>query len=221
MRSAEEITRINRAMTEANGDRDVAAAALGITKHALTNILNTTLALKTQWCKPRKLITVSPSELVQGMPLDLMSAELPAEVAARNQEAFDKLLAKSINPEAMAVNQTLAKMFGQHLEQCGNLVGGTLIERVLLLKEEIKKRQEEVDRGFVGEDAGTQLKATLEFIAAADNTIISVMEIINRTTTARAKLKEMEGGNNAGRPKGKPGFGPKTAIIAQNVTVGA
>lgn len=215
MRRDEEVKRIHAALTECNGDREAAAIKLGIEKRQLTQMIHSLVSLKRAWGQPK------PPNLPVAIPIpQMVTQESFEELERKNDEQFENLLAKTLNPSEMETSRSLSKMFGRHLGQVANLVGGTLIERAMKLKDEISKAEQRLEIGFGGDDAGQQLKATYEFITNGNNTLISIMEIINKSAMARAKLREMEQAKNGGKPNGKPGFGPKMANVVQNVAVG-
>lgn len=214
MRRDAEIVKIHSALTAANGDRDVAAAALNIDRRQLTQIIHGIASLKRAWGQPKSL------NLPVAIPVPQpVSQETFEELERKNDEQFENLLAKTLNPGEMETSRSLSKMFGRHLGQCANLVGGTLIERAMKLKDAIADAEKRVEQGFVGETAAMELKSTYEFITNGNNTLISIMETINKSAMARAKLREMEQAKNGARPNGKPGFGPKMANVVQNAAV--
>lgn len=220
MRSLEEIAQINQAMTKANGDRQVAAMELQIEKRKLTQILHSTPSLKAIWCPAKNTVPVTTLEVMKGLDLQPMTVESAEALEAANDKSFEALLEKSLDPAELATARSLSKMWGKHLGQCGDLIGGTLVERALKLKAQIQKAQDEMDAGFEGEFAGLQYQARSIFVIEAHKILLSVQDGITKTTMARAKLKEMSQQGNGGRLNAPTKFGYKNAIIAQNVTVG-
>lgn len=219
MRSADEIRRINESMTRANGDRQVAAMELQIEKRRLTQILHSTPSLKAIWCPAKNTLPVTALEVMKGLDMQPMTVESAEALEAANDKSFEALLEKSLDPAELATARSLSKMWGKHLGQCGELIGGTLVERALKLKAQIQKAQDEMNAGFEGESAGLQYQARSIFVIEAHKILLSVQDGITKTTMARAKLKEMSQQGNGGRPGGKPGFGPKVAINVNHLTM--
>lgn len=216
MLNAEEIKRVNEVMTACNGDRTKAANILCISRTVLSSYIACSKDLKNLWSKPRVKKEVTAMQAYSGPRLEVVDPETAEEQEKRLDAEFEKLVCGTgtMSGEMIAA-RALQKAYGHHLNRCMDLMGGSLVDRALKLKKLIDDKEKLIAEGSGTGDMVQAMIYTAELNGYLEmhNVLIKILEVSNKSSLARAKIKQMEGNKEAGKPKGKPGFSPKTQTI--------
>lgn len=217
MLTADEKRRINDALTRNNGDRRLACAALNITIKDLKTIINNNKDLKALWGKkPRALLTIGSGEETPNVQVVVVENE--ALIQARREQEFQKLVSVTGGEGELENSFSLQKAYGRYTEECESLLGGTLVERGIALRKLLKRLDAEIEEAL--SLPVEELKVRSDLYAECHKQLARIMEVVTTSRLARAKQTALkEAGKSKG--KGKTSFGPKTAIVAQTVMMGA
>ena len=216
--SPEEIRKVNEVMTSCNGDRTKAASILCMTRPALTQMINTCVPLKQTWVKAREAKPITDIQQYAGPALQVLNPETVEEQEKRMDEEFELLICGSagMTPDMAAARQ-LQKAYSNHPARCIDLIGGSIIDRAIKLKKLIdsldQKIAESSEAPCLDEITVQQYTTDRTFYIQAHQVLTGMLEKTTKTSLARAKIKQMEGGKSEGKPKGKPGFSPKQQNI--------
>lgn len=213
MLSPEELRKCHEVLTACNGDREKASKILCMTRANLTKLISVNKPLGDVWTtkhKPKEAIT--SVEVFKGPTLKVLEPETYEQAEKRMDAEFQTLVCGTGEMTAeMAAARALQKAYGNHLGRCMDMMGGNLMSRALKLQKLIDDKQRVIEEGVQVMDEVEVMKYTAELNGFIEmhNVLINIMSMTTKTSLARAKIKQMEGTKEAGKPKGKPGFGPK------------
>jgi len=216
--TAEQRAKINQALTTCNGDRKLACEMLNVTGRQLRDLIYNNPDLKSSWSTPKA--RASEVELMDG-PRIVAEIENPVVNEATQAKFAELMKATGATEDDLKVAMSLQEAYGKHTSKCVDMVGGGLVKRAISLGVLLDKMEKQLDEGFHGEDAGEQFATWNETYAEANKNMIRIMEVLTASEVARAKVKlfASQASGGKGNNRNRPSFGPKTAIIAQNVTV--
>lgn len=210
----EETAKINSALTACNGDREAAAAMLNVPFAELKIKMMNRKALRVQWSTPqasKEVVVQSNGQLPVPIP-----AETQEEMAARAQADFEKLMQGANGDVDLAQALSLQKAYGKYTEQCQALVGGSLIEQAMKLKDLLNKIHPRLTEGVSGALPEGFTSMSILY-TECQKQLGSIMEKVNASLVVNAKVKAIREAGKNGKAR-KPGFGPKnqTNVVAQN-----
>lgn len=152
--------------------------------------------------------------------VQVVTAETEAQIQARREQEFKKLLVGTAEEGDLVEAMSLQKAYGRYTEDCESLIGGTLVERGLKLKRILGLLDDQISKDLEAEALSETFTSKSILYVEAHKMLARIMEVVSGSRLARAKaLALKEAGKSKGR--GKTSFGPKTAIVAQNVMVGS
>ncbi len=202
-------------MVACNGDRKKASEILCMPRVALTATLQNCRPLKQVWCKIEKPEPITAVQSYKKPALQVLDAESAADLEKRMDLEFEKLVCGTgeMTSEMMSA-RALQKAYGSHLGRCMDLMGGSLVDRALKLKKLIDEKEKLIERGTeTGDLVQAQVyTAELNGYIEMHNVLIRILDMSNKSAMSRAKIRQMEGGKDSNKPKGKPGFSPKQTI---------
>lgn len=210
----------NEMLTKHGGNRQKAADEMGVTKMSLREMIRSDSALHAVWGRKtkREMNLTAPD----GSKVTLALSE--DQIAAENEKTFQAIMSPLLSDEDVAKNLALAKMYGNHSELCGSIIGGNVFERTLKLV----KQADDVDKDIadmrqmgIDMDTNMRLRTLTEFSINLHKRIESASNMIVQGRVANAKIKALKEAKKS-NATGKPGFPVKTAqtnIVAQSVQV--
>jgi hypothetical protein len=218
MADADEIKKINDALTQAKGKRKIAAELLGITVNALSLRMHKLPEVMSLWGnRNRKIVLLKQAD---GEVVKLKVNE--AEIAADHERQFARIVQPIMGTDAEATEMmALAKAYGQHSQLCESVIGGSVFERAIKLKKIADEVDAQVRKEHERGSTPEEMKALYEHQLGLHKALRDTAEMINRGRVANAKVKAIQDAGK-GSHKGKTAFGPKqsqTNIVAQNVQV--
>lgn len=215
-----EIKKVHEVMTACNGDRQKAAEILCMSRADLGTTISKCEALNQVWKKNRTKAPEAPTavELYKGPALQILNPESAEEQEQRLDQEFEKLMAGQggVSADLLAA-RSLQKAYGKHLGRCMDLMGGNLVDQAMRLNKLVKERQHLIENppDCMDEIAVMKYSADLNFHSQCIDSLVKILDMATKSNLARAKIKALEGGKDSGKPKGKPGFGPKTSVNVQ------
>ena len=234
MLTDEEKSKIHSVMESCGGDRNMAAAALGMTPQKLKDTLHNSPELKSRWTRSkaatqppsavsvlerpaliadRSLVPAEPIQTPDEVEAELTKTEakLKGGIAKLALTMSEKELAESAHSFHLRHNGQTIDIIGG----CAALMAIKLTDKTRGLLERLAEVQGDVAIATPEEKEGAlmEMEKLLQAIPAFSSEIRKLADMVEKNGIAKAELAIKANGEP--RKRGKPGFAPLVAIKAE------